>query len=88
MHPRLEYYPHHADYVAHANEFRPLVTTMGEANYRSSALNTDELGFRIQHLYDGEAIDFGTLREKVGDCNLMLGGSTAFGVTASADTIR
>ncbi|MBP6702048.1 MAG: hypothetical protein KA385_00970 [Vicinamibacteria bacterium] len=86
MHPRLKYYPHHADYVTHANEFRPFVTTMGEAGYRSSSLNTDELGFRVQHYSTGEAIEFATLRDRLPECNLMLGGSTAFGVTASADT--
>jgi hypothetical protein len=86
VHPRLKYYPHHTDYVTHANEFRPFVTTMGEAGYRSSALNTDDLGFRVQHYNNGEAIEFGALRDRLAECNLMLGGSTVFGVTASADS--
>lgn len=59
---------------------------MGEAGYRSPALNTDDLGFRVQHFKDGEAIEFATLKERLSECNLMLGGSTVFGVTASADS--
>ncbi len=47
MHPRLKYYPHHADYVTHANEFRPFVTTMGEAGYRSLALPPGSFAFCV-----------------------------------------
>jgi hypothetical protein len=86
MHPRLKHYPHHADYLVQANEFRPFVTTIGEPNYRSNSLNTDDLGMRVQHFADGEAIDFNQLKGRVSECNLMLGGSTVFGVTATGDT--
>lgn len=85
MHPRLKHYPHHADYMAHANEYRPFVDAMGQPNFRSRSLNSDELGFRVQHYRDGEPIDFNRLKSRVQACNLMLGSSTAFGVTATAD---
>jgi len=60
---------------------------MGEPNYRSTSLNTDELGFRVQHYYGGEAIDFRDIKQRIAECNLMLGGSTVFGVTASSDAM-
>ncbi|MGE3991974.1 hypothetical protein [Pseudorhodoplanes sp.] len=69
----------------HANEYRPFITSMGEPNYRSASLNTDEFGFRVQHYYDGRPVDFRDLAHRVSECNLMLGGSTLFGVTASSD---
>jgi len=81
----LQYYPHHYDYRNHANEFRPFVTSFGQSNYRSDALNTDQLGFRVQFDSLGKAIDFYNLKNITGSCNLLIGGSTAFGVDCSSD---
>ncbi|HLX79290.1 MAG TPA: hypothetical protein VKS43_01770 [Burkholderiales bacterium] len=85
MHPRLKHYPHHADYVAHANEFRPFVTSMGEPFFKSSSLNTDAFGFRAEKLADGQKINLQSIRNDVDKCDLLLGNSTAFGGGASSD---
>lgn len=82
---RLRYYPRHADYRNHANEFRPFVTSFGQANYRSQSLNTDQLGFRNQCDQFGKAVNFYTLRQELPEANLLIGGSTAFGVDCSCD---
>ena len=83
---RVKYYPQHLDYERHSNEFRPFVTSFGESNYRSNALNTDQLGFRLQFNETGEAVDFYSVKDKVSSCNLLIGGSTVFGVDCSSDT--
>jgi len=82
---RIEHYPHHYDYQNHSNEFRPFVTSFGQANYRSRALNTDQLGFRVQFDKLGKTVDFYQLKDQVDSCNLLLGGSTSFGVDTSSD---
>ncbi len=79
------YYPHHLDYVSHSNEFRPFITSFGEPNYQSNALNTDSLGFRLQYDKKGKVVNFYDIKNEVKRCNLMLGGSTVFGVDCSSD---
>ncbi len=82
---RLGCYPHHLDYQDHANEFRPFVTSFGQANYRSNALNTDHLGFRVQFDERGKSIDFYKIKNQPGKFSLLIGGSTSFGVDCSSD---
>jgi hypothetical protein len=82
---RLGYYPHHHDYQNHANEFRPFVTSFGQANYNSGALNTDQLGFRVQFDKLGKVVNFYKIKNESSRCNLLIGGSTAFGVDCSSD---
>lgn len=82
---RLQYYPHHFDYQNHANEFRPFVTSFGQSNYHSDALNTDQMGFRVQFDKHGKTVHFYKLKEKTESANLLIGGSTAFGVDSSCD---
>lgn len=82
---RLNYYPHHHDYQNHVNEFRPFVTSFGQANYNSGALNTDQLGFRVQFDKFGKVVDFYKLKDEASSCNLLIGGSTSFGVDSSCD---
>lgn len=82
---RIQYYPHHHDYEKHSNEFRPFVTSFGQANYRSGALNTDQLGFRVQFDTRGKIVDFYKFIDKTIKGNLLIGGSTAFGVDCSSD---
>lgn len=82
---RLDYYPFHSDYQNHVNEFRPFVTSFGQSNYRSESLNTDQLGFRVQFNKFGETVDFYKLKDKADSGNLLIGGSTAFGVDCSSD---
>lgn len=84
-HPRLEHYPHHQEYVELANAFRPFAMFTHEPNFRSQAVNTDYLGLR--ETYDAQCryIDLARCTNHYERCNLLVGGSTAFGVDASDD---
>ena len=85
LHPRLRYYPHHADYLGLEPEFRPFVMFTDQPNYRSPSVNTDKFGLREQYDADGEFIDLKTVRVAHPRCNVLLGGSTVFGVDATSD---
>lgn len=82
---RLSIFPFYKDYINHSNEFRPFVTSFGECNYKSGSLNTDEFGLRRQFYKNGEKVDFKTIKFKINECDLLLGGSTAFGTGCSSD---
>lgn len=85
QHPRLRHYPHHLDYLGLVPEFRPFVMFTDQANYRSTAVNTDKFGLREQYEASGEFIDLEAIRFTHPHCNVLLGGSTVFGVDASSD---
>ena len=85
QHPRLRYYPHHADYLGLEPEFRPFAMFTDQPNYRSPSVNTDAFGLREQYDMADDPIDFETLRSSVSQCNVILGGSTVFGVDATSD---
>ena len=84
-HPRLRHYPHHADYLGLEPEFRPFVMFTDCANYRSSAVNTDKYGLREQYDDLDEFISLESLRTKYQECNVLVGGSTVFGVDSTSD---
>lgn len=84
-HPRLTHFPFHPDYQLLASEYRPFVLYTHDANYRSPSVNTDALGLREQYSADGDFIDIRSARDAHPSCNILLGGSTAFGVDASSD---
>ena len=53
-------------------------------NYKSEHVNTDDLGFRKSFSREGKSIDTMNVKnEKI--CNVLIGGSTAFGMGASSD---
>jgi len=85
VHPRLRYYPHHADYLGLEPEFRPFVMFTDEPNYRSPSVNTDKFGLREQYDAEGDYIDLKAVRATHPECNVLLGGSTVFGVDATSD---
>lgn len=85
VHPRLRYYPHHADYLGLEPEFRPFVMFTDQPNYRSPSVNTDKFGLREQYDAEGEFIDLKSVRVAYPRCNVLLGGSTVFGVDATSD---
>jgi len=85
VHPRLRYYPHHADYLGLEPEFRPFVMFTDQPNYRSPSVNTDKFGLREQYDVEGEFIDLKTVGVAHPRCNILLGGSTVFGVDATSD---
>jgi hypothetical protein len=84
-HPRLTHYPHHADYDRLANEFRPFVMFTHTPHYRSPSVNTDKFGLREHYDADGKFVDLERAAQDYGSCNVLIGGSTAFGVDATDD---
>jgi hypothetical protein len=76
-------YPQLVDYAQIHEEFRPFVGFVHRPRYRSDAVNTDALGLREHYDHDGAFIDL--QRPPVGVCDVLLGGSAAFGVGASSD---
>ena len=85
QHPRLRYYPHHADYLGLEPEFRPFVMFTDRSDYRTASVNTDKFGLREQYDILGDFIRLEALRSSHRQCNVLLGGSTVFGVDATSD---
>lgn len=56
-----------------------------QPGYRSASVNTDRFGLREQYDAEGEFLDIETLRTTRQRCNVLLGGSTVFGVGATSD---
>jgi hypothetical protein len=85
QHPRYRHIPYHQDYVDLAVEFRPFVMGVHQPLYQSKTVNTDAIGLREQYDWEGRLIDLHTAREVYPSCNVLIGGSTAFGVDALSD---
>ena len=68
-----------------ANEFRPFVLAVGKPHYRSQSVNIDRLGLREQYDSDGRFINIDTMKYDYERCNIIVGGSTVFGVDATSD---
>ncbi len=84
-HPRLRHYPHHADYLGLEPEFRPFMMFTDRSNYRAPAVNTDKFGLREQYDARDQFLDLESLGSTHHRCNVLLGGSTVFGVDATSD---
>lgn len=85
MHPRFLHFPWQRDYVAQSNVFAPYVMALSRPDYQSGSLNIDAHGFRVQYDAHGNRIDLLKARERYHACTVLLGNSTSFGVSASAD---
>lgn len=85
IHPRYVHFPWQKDYSAQPNLFWPNVMSIAQPGYRSSALNIDAFGFRVQFDDDGKEIDLSGAREHYQACTLLLGNSTSFGVGLTSD---
>ncbi len=85
MHPRFVHFPWQADYAAQPNIFAPYVMSLAEPEYKSSSLNIDKHGFRVQFDINGNKIDLSDVKNKYPSCTLLLGNSTSFGVSLSED---
>lgn len=83
--PRYRLYPYHADYSPMVMEFRPYAMYINEPNYRSEAVNTDEMGFRHQYLNSPERMRWAKLKDEFQACDALVGNSTVFGVDAPSD---
>ena len=84
-HPRLRHYPHHADYLGLEPEFRPFMMFTDRSYYRAPAVNTDKFGLREQYDARDQFLDLESLGSTHHRCNVLLGGSTVFGVDATSD---
>ncbi len=84
-HPRYVHFPWQSDYSAQPNLYSPYAVSVAQPGYRSSSLNIDPLGFRYQYDLAGRLIDLKTARSTYKECTLLLGNSTAFGVSLTGD---
>jgi hypothetical protein len=65
--------------------FRPFVYWVNEPMFSSAFVNTDVNGLRNNYLSDGTLIDIKLLKKRFDCCDIIVGGSTVFGVDASSD---
>lgn len=84
-HPRHLHFPWQSDYSAQPNLYSPYAVSVAQPGYSSSSLNIDPLGFRYQYDLTGRLIDLKTARAVYKECTLLLGNSTAFGVSLTGD---
>lgn len=77
----LDYYPH-GPLIEHV--WLPHLMFFNIANYRSQSANTDERGFRHTYFNNSRICSFEDLHDR--PVNIIVGGSTAFGVGATHDT--
>lgn len=85
QHPRYKHFPWHGDYSAQPNLYSPYAVSVAQPGYHSKSLNIDDFGFRYQYDFDEKLIDLKTARDTYDKCTLLLGNSTAFGVSLTAD---
>ena len=85
QHPRFKYYPQHEAYYEMYPVYRPFVYWVNEPLFKSPYVNTDANGLRYNYLPDGTLVDLKTLKSSYDQCDIMIGGSTVFGVDASND---
>ncbi len=81
--PRKKHAPQLFDYYAMKVEWLPTLTFTNAARWRSNVLNTDEFAFR--HSYTGEGRLLTISKDASLPCNIILGGSTAWGCGATSD---
>ncbi len=74
------------DYKNMSHEFRPYVMFVNADNYKTNSINTDSLGFRKTINSEGNPIDLDKVKSKYQDCNILMGGSAAFGMGNSSDS--
>lgn len=80
---RYEIVPQMRDYDVLGVKWHPYIMYFQEPNYRSSAVNTDDFGFRYTD-FNGRRISPCT-ENLSGPTSIVVGGSTAFGVGADDD---
>ncbi|MFI7121885.1 SGNH/GDSL hydrolase family protein [Amycolatopsis sp. NPDC049868] len=65
---------------------RPFLSSIQQPNFRSTEVNTDHVGFRMQYDRGGVRLDLATIATQYDTCDVLLGGSVAFGIGVSSDT--
>lgn len=84
-HPRYLHFPWQSDYSAQPNLYSPYAVSVAQPGYRSGSLNIDLLGFRHQYDFLNRLIDLKIARTTYSECTLLLGNSSAFGVSLTKD---
>ena len=77
--------PGYYDYKNMHHEFRPYIMFANAENYNTRFVSTDKFGFRKTVNKDNKKIELSELKDNHNDCNVILGGSTAFGMGCSSD---
>lgn len=85
LHPRFIHYPQHESYYNMYPVYRPFIFWVNEPLFKSPYVNTDDNGLRHNYLPDGRLIELNNLKADFEQCDVILGGSTVFGVDASSD---
>ena len=80
---RYKLTPQMRDYDLLAMAWLPYVMYFHQPDYSSEAIHTDRFGFRHSLDRDGNLLTLDTLKGR--ESNLLVGGSTAFGVGATSD---
>lgn len=84
-HPRFINYKQHEAYYKMYPMYRPYIYWINEPLYKSPYVNTDSLGLRINYAPNGSVIEIKKLKSEFKQCDIIVGGSTVFGVDASSD---
>lgn len=81
---RGKFYHFHHHYYEMRLVFRPYVMFVQEPEFNRECVSTDSHGMRHQHIR-GRDYSMSELREHFEECDVMVGGSTVFGVDASSN---
>ena len=84
--PRVELTPQMGIYDSLGQDWRPFIMYFHTPNIRSSTVNTDDLGFRITN-FNGDEFSIAGDQFYHNDVSFIVGGSTAFGVGATSDSM-
>ena len=82
--PRAQLTPQMDDYDRLPIQWLPYVMYLQASNYRSASVNTDAHGLRWSADPQGKPLGMDVMGDR--DCYLLVGGSTVFGVGATADS--
>ncbi len=77
--------PGYYDYKNMPHEFRPYIMFSNAENYNTKFISTDKFGFRKTVNQQGKKIKLNELKRNHSDCNVIVGGSTTFGMGCSSD---
>jgi len=84
-HPRFRNYIQHHTYSCMFPMYKPFVNWVNEPMFRSEYVNTDATGLRFNYTPEGSLIDLHQLKSSFIECDVIIGGSTVFGVDAISD---
>jgi len=76
--------PGYYEYKNMPHEFRPFVMFVNAENYSTSVVNTDKFGFR-KTFYKDRLIGLDEIKKYTEKQNIIVGGSTAFGMGSTSD---